>query len=142
MKKQMTLFMLLMTTIVLLPSVAVLAANTPLKNLPAIDWEKLAEKKIDQELNHHEMIISSENRPFSAVKIRAVKGGVNLHRCIFRYKSGETLTVEMRNNLPAGTDSRTIQLPQKKDVVVSVECWYDTKNYGDQAASLELWGKS
>ena len=142
MKKQLSFFMLLMTTIVLMPAVATYAANTPPRNLFNSGWEKLAETKINREQNRHEMFISAENRPFTAVKIRSVQGGLNLHRCIFRYKSGETLTVEMRNDLPAGTDSRTIQLPGKKDVVVSVECFYDTKNYGDQKASIELWGRS
>ena len=144
MKKQFTFFMLLMTTIRLLPSLSANASyNHPtLSGLFSVDWEKLAETKINQGLNRHEMMISADNKPFSAVKIRSVQGGVNLHRCIFHYKNGETLTVEMRNDLPAGTDSRVIQLPRKKDPVIKVEFWYDTKNYGDQKASLELWGKS
>ena len=145
MKKNSTFFFpLIATMLFLLTSIS--SAAHPFENLFGIynrDWEKLAETKVNQSaLSSDEILLSEENRPFSAIKIRSKKGGINLHRCIFHYKNGEKLTVEMRNNISAGTESRVINLPPGKPRVIKVEFWYDTRNYGDQKAELELWGKS
>lgn len=145
MKKNYTFFFPLMATMLLLFPLLSSAAH-PHVSLSGIynrDWEKLAETKVNQSsLSSDEILLSEENRPFSAIKIRSKKGGINLHRCIFHYKNGEKLTVEMRNNIPAGADSRVINLPPGKPRVIKVEFWYDTRNYGDQKAELELWGKA
>ncbi len=142
MKKQSPLFMLLMTTMLVTMFIVMGSfRNDETSLIHNREWEKLAQAKVNQGLNHDEMNLSEENKPFSAVKIRSVSGGVNLHRCTFHYKNGEKLNVEMRNDIPAGTDSRTIQLPAKKSPIIKVEFWYDTKNYSDQKAVLELWGK-
>lgn len=143
MKKQKIFFMLLMTVMLVAASSVVNKAGALVNsvNLPR-EWEKLAEAKLNQGLNQYEINLSAENRAFSAVKIRSIQGGINLHRCTFYYSNGEKMTVEMRNDIPSGMDSRVIQLPPKKNKIVKVELWYDTKNYGDQKAVFELWGKA
>jgi hypothetical protein len=107
----------------------------------ADSWSKIGERKIES--NESDIIpVSSSNGAFTAIKIIAKKGGINLHRCLVEFKNGEKRSVEMRNDIPAGNESRIIPLPGTGGAIEKVTLWYDTRNYPNQKPEVELWGRN
>jgi hypothetical protein len=66
---------------------------------------------------------------------------VNLHRCEIWFNDGNKKSIELRNDVSAGNESREINLTDNNKQVNKVIFWYDTRSYGNQLSSVELWGK-
>ncbi|MBK8877480.1 MAG: hypothetical protein IPN74_02690 [Haliscomenobacter sp.] len=86
------------------------------------------------------MVTGYEGR-FTALKFRVEKGGINMHKVAIHYGNGDVQEIETRNDIPAGGESRLINLPGNRRVIRKVVFWYDTKNYAGQKATVELWGR-
>ncbi len=102
-------------------------------------WEKIGEQKIDVQSESDEVTVSA-GRMLQAFKVRSRKGGINLHRCTIIFQDGSKKTVELRNDIPPGGESRAIPISGPHAEVSKLVFRYDTKHYG-QPVELEIWGK-
>ena len=57
------------------------------------------------------------------------------------YSNGSKHDVAIRFNIPAGGESRVIDLPGGNRNIRKVVFWYDTKNVARGRANLALWGR-
>jgi len=105
-------------------------------------WGKLGERSIEATDNGMTTVDAANGSTVKAIKIKVKKGGINLHRCEIWFQNGTKKSVDLRNDVPAGSESREIDLADKNNSVSKVVFWYDTRNYGKQNAEVELWGKS
>ena len=105
-------------------------------------WGKLGERSVEATDNGMTSVDASNSSSVKAIKLKVKKGGINLHRCEVWFKNGTKKSVDLRNDVPAGSESREIDLSDKNNSVSKVVFWYDTRNYGKQNAEVELWGKS
>ena len=112
------------------------------KNSPQLSWDKLGEGRAEPTDNGMSSLNASEKTMVSAIKIRVKTGGINLHRCEIWFDNGTKKSVDLRNDVPAGAESREIEFTDKSNSISKVVFWYDTRNYGKQKADVELWGKS
>jgi hypothetical protein len=103
-------------------------------------WGKLGQGSIEPTDNGVHTVTAQAGKPVHAIKIKVLKGGVNLHRCEVWFSDGSKRLVELRNDVPAGSESREINLSEGLKQVSKIVFWYDTRNYG-QRADVELWGK-
>lgn len=104
-------------------------------------WEFLGQKKVDYGLDRDEIYVTAKEGAFTKVKLIVRKSGINLHRVVIHFGNGGTQEVQVRNNLSAGSETRVIDINGGKRVIKKVVFWYDTKNYADRKAVLELWGR-
>jgi hypothetical protein len=104
-------------------------------------WEKLGERRVNFGVDHDEIMVTASEGRFSALKIMVKKGGINMHKMVVHFGDGSSEEIELRNDIPAGGESRVIDLPGKKRVIRKVVFWYDTKNFADRKAEVELWGR-
>lgn len=126
---------------------ALLASTKPAET-PAIkhrltqqSWDKLGERSVEATDNGMTSVDATNSSAVKAIKIRVKKGGINLHRCEIWFQNGTKKSVDLRNDVPAGSESREIDITDKNNSVDKVVFWYDTRNYGKQNAEVELWGK-
>jgi len=105
-------------------------------------WDKLGERSVEATDNGMTSVDATNSSTVKAIKIRVKKGGINLHRCEIWFQNGTKKSVDLRNDVPAGSESREIDITDKNNSVDKVVFWYDTRNYGKQNAEVELWGKS
>lgn len=103
-------------------------------------WGKMGQGTVEPTENGVSTL-NAEGRPVHAIKFKVLSGGVNLHRCDIYFNDGSKKSVELRNDVPAGTESREINLAEAGREVTRIVFWYDTRNYR-QKALVELWGKS
>ena len=104
-------------------------------------WDKLGERSVEATDNGMTSVDATNSSTVKAIKIRVKKGGINLHRCEIWFQNGTKKSVDLRNDVPAGSESREIDITDKNNSVDKVVFWYDTRNYGKQNAEVELWGK-
>ena len=106
-----------------------------------VSWDKIGESTVEPTDNGMSTVTAVAGKPLKAIKIKVLRGGVNLHRCEIWFNNGSKKSVELRNDVAAGNESREINLTDNNEQVSKVIFWYDTRNYGNQRSSVELWGK-
>lgn len=106
------------------------------------DWSKLGERSVSAKAENDVLSLGSGTLPATAIKLKVNRGGLNLHRCVVRFADGDKLSIDMRNDIPPGGESRIIPLGDRARVIVAFEFWYDTRNYPADQAQLELWARS
>jgi hypothetical protein len=117
------------------------ANKTTLTTAFQVSWGKVGESIIEPTDNGVSTVTAVAGKPLKAIKIKVLRGGVNLHRCEIWFNNGSKKSIELRNDVSAGNESREINLTDNNEQVSKVVFWYDTRNYGNQKASVELWGK-
>ncbi len=121
-------------------SLSVSAAKPVTKHHPQ-RWEKPGQRKVNFKVDRDEIIVGRIEGFFTALQIKVKKGPINMHRMVVHFRNGGTKEVELKNNFAAGDESRVIDLPGNIRVITSVVFWYDTKNFNDSKAVVELWGR-
>ena len=106
-----------------------------------VSWGKVGESTVEPTASGMTTVNAVAGLPLKAIKIKVLKGGVNLHRCEIWFNDGTKKSIELRNDVSAGNESREINLTDNNEQVKKVIFWYDTRSYGNQLSSVELWGK-
>jgi hypothetical protein len=143
MKKRITFFIPLMSMILLF-LFACANMGFELHNNQGntfVDWEKLGDRKVNQSAESDEINFPSNGPVLTAIKIKSKRGGINLQRCVIYFANGDKKSIELRNDIPPGGESRVINLPGNKQPITKFTYWYGIPQSGDQKADLEIWGK-
>jgi hypothetical protein len=104
-------------------------------------WEKLGQRKVNFKLDKDEIGVGRFEGFFTALQVKVKDGPINMHKMIVHYRNGSEQEVELKNNFTAGSESRVIDLPGNKRVISKVVFWYDTKDFSNSKAVVELWGR-
>jgi predicted urease superfamily metal-dependent hydrolase len=77
---------------------------------------------------------------FTRIKITVARHGVDFHRVVVHFANGGDQEVEMRATIPAGGETRAIDLRAGERVIRSVEFWYDARTIRGRRAVVRLFG--
>ena len=118
---------------------ATISDDRPVADPPG--WEKLGQRKVDRALDRDEIFVTASEGRFTAVKLIVRRSAINLHKVVIHFANGGEQEVAVRNNIPAGGETRVIDINGGKRVIRKVVFWYDTKGLLNDKAVLELWGR-
>lgn len=104
-------------------------------------WEKLGERLVNYGLDRDEILVTAREGSFNAIKLMVRRSGINIQRCVVHFGNGSTQEVDLRASIPGGGESRVIDINGGQRVIQKVVFWYDTKNFANDRAVLELWGR-
>lgn len=104
-------------------------------------WELLGSRKVNFALDRDEITVTRAEGVFTALQIKVKNGPINMHQMVVHYGNGETQEIALKENFRAGSESRVIDLPGNRRVIRKVVFVYDTKNFADSKAEVELWGR-
>jgi hypothetical protein len=76
------------------------------------------------------------------IRINVTKGGINLKKCEVWLIDGSKKTIELRNDLSEGEESREMEIGSYPIIIDKIVINYDTRNHDINRSELELWGKS
>ena len=103
-------------------------------------WEMLGQRKVNRQADRDEIIVTGREGAFRKIKLMVRRSAINMHRCVIHFRNGDTQEVDIRNNIPAGGETRVIDIEGNRRIITKVVFWYDTKGLQDKAV-VELWGR-
>lgn len=105
-------------------------------------WVQLGERTVNDRLDHDSIGVSGSRGDFEAIKL-AVRGhAVHFVDVKVHFANGRTQDVSLRTNIPAGGESRVIDLEGKQRVISRVEFWYEAQSPGKgKRAVVRLFGR-
>lgn len=104
-------------------------------------WELLGSRKVNYGLDRDEILVTVREGTFDAIKLMVNRAPINLHRVVIHFGNGTTQEVEVRNNIPAGGETRVMDIRGNNRIIRKVVFWYDTKNLAPGKAVVQLWGR-
>ena len=128
---------MLILAVILLASWPVLSSNTSYQE----KWIKLGERTVNYTVDHSEIVFEGLNVNVSALRVKVRKGAINLHRCVVFYQDNQTHEIDVLNSIPAGQESKVMELPTPTKTINKVVLTYDTKNRATQKAEVEVLGR-
>lgn len=106
-------------------------------------WELLGERSVTDGLDHDLIPVTAAQGTFRALKLRVEDHGVQFRDVKVHFAHGPAQDVAIRKVIPAGGESRVIDIRGRGDrVVKSVELWYDAQALAGRRATVKLYGKN
>ena len=110
-------------------------------NRPPHGWEKLGTRQVNFKADRDEITVTGREGAFTSLKIKVKNAPINITKMIVHFRNGQKQDIAIRQNIPAGGESRVIDLKGKKRIIKKVVFYYDTKNRARRRATVELFGK-
>ncbi|MDX1903982.1 MAG: DUF2541 family protein [Thermonemataceae bacterium] len=106
-------------------------------------WEKIGQKQVDFKVEKDILKVTSAKGNFTKVKLKVRGASVNFYDMKIYFGNGQMQDVSLRSVIPAGGESRVIDLDGNDRVINRIEFVYDTKNNPEKSpkATVVVWAK-
>lgn len=106
-------------------------------------WEVLGTLSVSDARDHDVLAVTSRRGTFRSVKLEVLDRAVQFRSMKLHFANGETQDVELRDVIPAGGESRVINVEGAGDRVIrSIELRYDAQSLGGRKARVRVYGKN
>ena len=102
-------------------------------------WVQHGQREVSDRLDHDVIPVTIARGDFRRIKLTVHRASVDFRRVVVRFRNGGDQTVQLRNTIPAGGETRAIDLTGGERVIRNVEFWYDANTRGRRAV-VRLWG--
>lgn len=103
-------------------------------------WELLGQRSVTDRVDHDVLPVTAAKGTFRALQLRVKGRAVQFRDVKIHFADGQDQNVELRHVIPAGGQSRVIDVDGRDRVVRSVELWYDAQSILGKRAEVELYG--
>lgn len=103
-------------------------------------WEYLGEANVDGAVDHDNIVVTGARGEFRAIQIRVEKGPIEFDRVVVHYGNGASEPIPVHAVIPAGGQTRAIDLPGERRIIERVEFWYARANLRSRRPRVRLWG--
>lgn len=109
---------------------------------PGAPWQLLGESHVDGNADHDKIKVTSSKGEFKAIRIRVEDAAIEFDRVLVHFGNGNSVPIQLRAKIPAGGQTRVIDLPGNERIVESVEFWYARGNMNNpNKPMLKLYGR-
>jgi len=106
------------------------------------NWVLLGERVVTDKSDHDTIRVGRDRGSFTAVKFDVRRHGVDFHRVVVHFANGEDQRVELRHSIPAGGETRVIDIDGANRIITSIDFWYDAKTLGrGRSATVRSLGR-
>jgi hypothetical protein len=124
-----------MSLALLLASVLI-ASSQPVRN-----WEVIGRKTVNYRAEVDIIPVTIVKGTYSKIKIYVTGGAVNFADMKIFYRNGQVQDVSLRATIPAGGESRVIDLDGKERIITKIQFVYDTKNTARHRAKVVVYAR-
>ena len=107
----------------------------------ASDWTLLGRRIVNDRLDHDTLVVTAARGDFAAIKIVVRKAAVHFLELKVYFANGSVQDVSIRSVIPAGGESRTIDLPGGDRIIQKIEFWYEAQTPGIRRAEIRVLGR-
>lgn len=104
-------------------------------------WELLGRRKVNYAADRDVIPVTARDGTFRKLQLRVKGAPIDLTRAVVHYANGQTQELNIRQRVPAGGQTRVLDLPGTRRVITKVVLIYDTRNRARHRATVELWGR-
>ncbi len=124
-------------------SLAFLALALLVAALPASAerWVLLGEKHVTDRVEQDTIAVTGSRGDFEAIRIKVRRSAVRFVDVKVVYGNGSTDDLGIRDVIPAGGESRAIDLRGGDRVIRRVDFTYEAKSIGRRGAVVQVWGR-
>lgn len=105
------------------------------------NWVKLGDRTVNYTVDRSEIVLQQLSTSPSALRVKVIKGAINLHRCVVYFNDNQTLQLDVLNSVPAGSESKILELPAPAKAITKLVFTYDMKNRASQQVAVEVWAR-
>lgn len=109
--------------------------------LSAQAWIALGDAKVHGHVDHDEIWVTDAQGNFKAIKLFVKNEGIDFDRVIVHFGNGGHDVIPIKNFIPAGGETRVIDLPGGDRVIKKVEFYYKSNAATSQKARVVLFGR-
>ena len=110
------------------------------ENMVNDNWRELGRVKAGHNGDHDRIEINGPHDSYRRLKFRVENSPLNMSKMVVVYEDGAPENIEVKNDIPKGGESRSIDLKGGKRKLKSVEFWFDTKGILNGKAEVILYG--
>jgi hypothetical protein len=100
----------------------------------------LGEAHVDGGHDHDNIKVAADLGPFRAIQIRVQESGIHFDHVIVHYRDGQSEPIQIRNFIPAGQQTRVIELPGGPRMIRRVEFYYDRAHWRGPRPRVRVFG--
>ncbi len=106
----------------------------------ADEWVFLGKRTVALSADRDEIWVGSGEGTFKAIKLRVLDKGVEFDRLLVVLRNGRTVEASIREFIPAGGETRVIDLPGRERFITKIIMHYTTRPGTLDRAEVEVWG--
>ena len=125
---------LLITTLVIVMCFSTLFAEAP-------KWKLLGTRKVTFKTEKDVINVGADEGVFKKIKLTVRKSGINFKDMKVHFSNGDIIDVKIRRVIPAGGETRVIDLPGRNRNIKKVVFWYKSTKKNSRRATVRLYGK-
>ena len=115
-----------------------LAAALPAR---AEKWVFLGQRHVNDRAERDSIEVTASEGSFEAIQLRVKRSAVRFYGVTVVYGAGTSDDLELRDVIPAGGQSRALDLRGANRVVKRVNFSYEAKSLGRRGAIVEVYGR-
>ena len=104
-------------------------------------WKLLGLKKVKLRTERDVILVGAKEGTFKRIKLTVRQSGLNMKDMKVHFMNGDVFDVTIRKLIPAGGETRIIDLPGVNRQIEKVVFWYESTNRNDRRATVRLWGR-
>lgn len=99
----------------------------------ALKWVKLGERDVTDRVDYDTIVVTAARGDFKALKLVVRKRAVQFREVKVHFGNGEVQELELRDVIPAGGESRILDLQGGDRVIEKITFKYDAQSLGGHA---------
>jgi hypothetical protein len=103
-------------------------------------WKFLGERVVNDRLDHDVIAVTAAEGEFRALKLLVRGHAVHFLDAKVHFANGAIQDLAIRTVIPAGGETRVIDLRGAERVIRKVELWYEANSLGRGRAKVRLFG--
>jgi len=103
-------------------------------------WQHLGSRKVNFKTDKDVIKVGIKDGLFKAIKLTVHKSGVHFKDMKVHFVNGDVVDVKIRKVIPAGGETRIIDLPRKNRFIKKVVFWYESTLRNPKRSTVKLWG--
>lgn len=104
-------------------------------------WKLLGKRTVKLSTDRDVIHVGADEGTFRSIKLKVRKSGVRFKDMKVHFSNGDVFDVKIRKLIPAGGETRVIDLPGVNRNIKKVVFWYESTERTSLKASVRLWGK-